>query len=537
MKRWDCIRFIYLFVLLIFLSKPVYSLNITTVSNSVCNGVSVPTSLFEVKFGKGYVYDVFRVPAFPKQGELQTITAHCNPYKTKTGVMLTDEEWKDEYYIGLVNKGKLGELDRSDAHQAYVYSCLSNSSDIINSGVVIDEICLVATALFDENGNVVEFLGQYGVMWGLAKHGFLYVDYTGYGTFFFIDEGIEVNSVLRYYPDYILVTSIDVIQNFFEPEEVAYSTCNGKARVELPDDSIYYTFKWNDDLRQTTCTALNLCAGEYSVTVTDTRTNVSVVLEVSIQTEIISQENASICEGDIYDFNGQALSEAGTYTSSYTTEEGCEGVKELMLEVNPKSYTEETHSILSGEKYFFNNQWLTEAGTYTEYGTTAAGCESVVVLNLQVIVEETPDVDEEEPGVEGDVPEIDVEEPEIELPDIEEGEEEETPEEGEIPEVEEPEVDDEIVEGDEETEGMHPALMFTPNGDGNNDVWTIKGVGESTDVYIYDRFDKLLAVYKGDFKNWDGIYNGHLMPADDYWYIIVDNAINKRYVGHFTLKR
>lgn len=531
MKRGDCFKFSYLLVLLLILGTPVCALNITTVSNSVCNGVSVPTSLFEVKFKKGHVYDVFRVPAFPKQGEKQKITAHCNPYKTRTGVMLTDEEWKDEYYIGLVNKGKMRELDKTDSQEADVYSRITNSYEVRDAGVVIDEICLVATALFDENGNVVEYLGQYGVLWGLSKHGFLYVDYTGYGTFFFMDDGIEINSVLYYYPDYTIVTSIDVIQNFFDPEEVAYSTCNGKAKIELPDDSIYYTFQWDDDLRQTTCTALNLCAREYSVTVTDTRTNVSVVLNTSIATEITSQENASICEGDTYDFNGQSLNVAGTYNSTYTTEDGCEGVKELTLEVNPKSYLEETHSILSGEKYFFNNQWLTEAGRYTEYGTTSDGCESIVVLNLNVIVEETPEEDEEVPEEDEEVPGIDEEVPEVdeEVPGVDEEvaeEDEEIPEEGGLPDVEE-----------EMPEGINPALMFTPNGDGNNDVWTIKGVGEDCDVYIYDRFDKLLAIYKGNFTNWDGMYNGHALPADDYWYIIVDNAVNKRYVGHFTLKR
>ena len=69
--------------------------------------------------------------------------------------------------------------------------------------------------------------------------------------------------------------------------------------------------------------------------------------------------------------------------------------------------------------------------------------------------------------------------------------------------------------------------------------------------YIFDRYGKRLFVQRvgsfsstgksdvtGDeFKGWDGIYNGHPMPSDDYWYLITVEEIRKQYTGHFTLKR
>ena len=82
--------------------------------------------------------------------------------------------------------------------------------------------------------------------------------------------------------------------------------------------------------------------------------------------------------------------------------------------------------------------------------------------------------------------------------------------------------------------------FFTPNGDGFNDTWNVKGVSKDFNylsiIYIFDRFGKLLKQIGTTGTGWDGTFNGHLMPADDYWYNIQfeDGRSAK---GHFTLKR
>ncbi|MCF6130014.1 T9SS type B sorting domain-containing protein [Flavobacterium sp. AS60] len=81
---------------------------------------------------------------------------------------------------------------------------------------------------------------------------------------------------------------------------------------------------------------------------------------------------------------------------------------------------------------------------------------------------------------------------------------------------------------------------FTPNGDGYNDYWNVKGVSAQfnyrSTIYIFDRFGKLLKQIGTTGLGWDGTFNGHAMPADDYWYNIKfeDGRSAK---GHFTLKR
>jgi len=81
---------------------------------------------------------------------------------------------------------------------------------------------------------------------------------------------------------------------------------------------------------------------------------------------------------------------------------------------------------------------------------------------------------------------------------------------------------------------------FTPNADGYNDTWNVKGVNElfnlRSTIYIFDRYGKLLKQLGTTGTGWDGTYNGQQMPADDYWYSIQfeDGRSAK---GHFTLKR
>ncbi|OYU84151.1 MAG: gliding motility protein [Flavobacterium sp. BFFFF2] len=82
--------------------------------------------------------------------------------------------------------------------------------------------------------------------------------------------------------------------------------------------------------------------------------------------------------------------------------------------------------------------------------------------------------------------------------------------------------------------------FFTPNGDGYNDVWNLKGAGNSFEsksmISVFDRFGKLITQFKASNDGWNGTYNGNMMPADDYWYVI-ELADGREVKGHFALKR
>jgi gliding motility-associated-like protein len=83
--------------------------------------------------------------------------------------------------------------------------------------------------------------------------------------------------------------------------------------------------------------------------------------------------------------------------------------------------------------------------------------------------------------------------------------------------------------------------FFTPNGDGYNDYWGVKGVNATFNsksiIYIYDRYGKLLKQWvPTSNEDWDGTTNGAALPADDYWYTIkLEDGREAK--GHFSLKR
>jgi gliding motility-associated-like protein len=82
--------------------------------------------------------------------------------------------------------------------------------------------------------------------------------------------------------------------------------------------------------------------------------------------------------------------------------------------------------------------------------------------------------------------------------------------------------------------------FFTPNGDGYNDYWKIKGLNTVTQpnslVYIFDRYGKLLKQFLTGSTGWDGTFNGTPLPTDDYWFK-TQLEDGRSFGGHFTLKR
>ncbi len=87
--------------------------------------------------------------------------------------------------------------------------------------------------------------------------------------------------------------------------------------------------------------------------------------------------------------------------------------------------------------------------------------------------------------------------------------------------------------------------FFSPNGDGIHDEWQILEISELTnpDIFIFDRYGKLLKQIDENSPGWDGTFNGRALPSSDYWFkleydrddqgVVVASTTRK----HFTLLR
>lgn len=181
-------------------------------------------------------------------------------------------------------------------------------------------------------------------------------------------------------------------------------------------------------------------------------------------------------------FNAASTNNAGTYTVSFIL--GDKELPELSADiiVYPKDTVFETVTLEHGETYQFNNKTLSVSGIYPAVFKNIYGCDSLVNLNLTILPDTT-----------------------VNLPII-------------------------------------PDPYFTPNGDGYNDYWQIKGIENYPDaiVTIFDRYGKELIKmrnYNNTENAWDGTYLGNKCPTTDYWYVINIESLDKMFTGHFTLMR
>ncbi|MEO8148824.1 MAG: PKD domain-containing protein [Bacteroidia bacterium] len=78
---------------------------------------------------------------------------------------------------------------------------------------------------------------------------------------------------------------------------------------------------------------------------------------------------------------------------------------------------------------------------------------------------------------------------------------------------------------------------FTPNDDGLNDVFEIKGLSDCVDYHlkIFNRWGRKIFESSNDIKNWDGTFEKTNVPEGVYMYIF--NVKEKEFAGAVTLLR
>lgn len=86
--------------------------------------------------------------------------------------------------------------------------------------------------------------------------------------------------------------------------------------------------------------------------------------------------------------------------------------------------------------------------------------------------------------------------------------------------------------------------FFTPNGDGNNDTWRIRGANSSfypsSNITIVNRYGKIVAIVPINNLGWDGTYKGKKLPSNDYWFkteLVDRKGKIHQHNGHFSLLR
>lgn len=120
----------------------------------------------------------------------------------------------------------------------------------------------------------------------------------------------------------------------------------------------------------------------------------TIVLHLTVQSTEGSTYTGYVCQGGTYyDDNFPALTEAGTYDRTLISSLGCDSIVHLNLVVLEPQTSSIQETICNGDIYRFDGKDLVSEGDYTGRFTSALGCDSVVTLHLTVLP--TPEVSQE----------------------------------------------------------------------------------------------------------------------------------------------
>ncbi len=122
-------------------------------------------------------------------------------------------------------------------------------------------------------------------------------------------------------------------------------------------------------------------SGNYTQTFTAVNGNDSVVtLHLTILEPVSNEFSDTACE--VYVWNGTSYTISGNYTQTFTAANGCDSTVTLHLTVNSASSSDFTETACVS--FEWNGQTFTTSGDYTQTFIAANGCDSVVTLHLTI---------------------------------------------------------------------------------------------------------------------------------------------------------
>ncbi len=109
----------------------------------------------------------------------------------------------------------------------------------------------------------------------------------------------------------------------------------------------------------------------------------TVTLNLTVLPNVVNYiKVTNICPEDGYKFGDKVLFQSGTYSKVFTGQSGCDSTVVLDLNILPKNITSQTRDICRGDTLKIGNQKFSEQGLYILKLNSSKGCDSI--LNLTV---------------------------------------------------------------------------------------------------------------------------------------------------------
>ncbi len=108
-------------------------------------------------------------------------------------------------------------------------------------------------------------------------------------------------------------------------------------------------------------------------------------LSLNVTPNYLITTDVSICEGDVYTWKGTTFTKSGVYKQKYVDSNGCDSIHVLNLNVVPLKETVVLDTICYGSSYIWNGVEYNRTGTYADtLVSKATGCDSICILALYV---------------------------------------------------------------------------------------------------------------------------------------------------------
>ncbi|MCB0637144.1 MAG: gliding motility-associated C-terminal domain-containing protein, partial [Lewinella sp.] len=107
-------------------------------------------------------------------------------------------------------------------------------------------------------------------------------------------------------------------------------------------------------------------------------------LDLTVLPPLTGAVSAEICEGSAYNIGGQSFSDAGVYEVTLPSVGGCDSVVTVTITLAETLFTELEQTICPGDTAYISSIPYTTAGTFEEIFVTPDGCDSLVELTLML---------------------------------------------------------------------------------------------------------------------------------------------------------
>jgi hypothetical protein len=115
-----------------------------------------------------------------------------------------------------------------------------------------------------------------------------------------------------------------------------------------------------------------------------------IVLDLLVHPVAMTELDVSICPGETYTLGAMAYDQPGVYTETFaSTVTGCDSMVTLFLNWFDETETFLMDTICEGTDFMLGDSLYSEAGSYQQVFSDVNGCDSIVNLELQVINTDT----------------------------------------------------------------------------------------------------------------------------------------------------